>query len=213
MKKEMKVMTTHKEDKTMTDMKARPDTLRGMPSLSMIGLLVVQMIMGYEWVLSGIAKFVQGDFPSSLGDELAAVSAEAAGWYAGFLNSIVIPNATAFGYLIETAEVLAGAALIVGPLIWIFAWDRTPDGLRTTVLFLMIAAAVGAIFMAINFHIANGGNHAWVLPDSGFDEGVDIDLLLVAIQSVITVVQIIVLNRLRQERTAAIAIPATAQAR
>ena len=205
--KAMEVMTAHKEDKT------RADTVRGKPSLSMIGLLIVQMIIGYEWVLSGIAKFVQGDFPSGLGDELAAVSAEAAGWYAGFLNSVVIPNATAFGYLIETAEVLAGAALIVGPLIWIFAWERTPEGLRTTVLFLMIAAAVGGIFMAINFHVANGGNHAWVLPDSGFDEGVDIDLLLVAIQSVITGVQIIALNRLRQERTAAIAIPATTQAK
>ena len=207
MKKEMKVMTTHKEDKTRTD------TVRDKPSLSMIGLLVVQMIIGYEWVLSGIAKFAKGDFASGLADDLAEAANAASGWYAGFLNSLVIPNATAFGYLIETAEVLAGVALIVGPLIWIFAWNRTPDGLRATVLFIMIAAAIGGIFMAVNFHVANGANHPWVMPDSGFDEGVDLDLLLVAIQSVITVVQIIVLNRLRQERTAAIAIPATAQAK
>lgn len=200
-------MTTHKEDQTRTD------TVRDKPSLSMIGLLVVQMIIGYEWLLSGIAKFTKGDFASGLADDLAEAANAASGWYASFLNSAIIPNATAFGYLIETAEVLTGIALIVGPLIWIFAWNRIPEGLRTTTLVLMIAAAIGGIFMAVNFHLANGANHPWVVPDSGFDEGVDLDLLLVAIQSVITVVQIIVLNRIRQERTAAVAIPARAQAK
>jgi thiosulfate dehydrogenase (quinone) large subunit len=199
-KKAMKVMTTHKEDKTMADMKAKPETVRGMPSLSMIGLLVVQLIIGYEWLLSGIAKFKQGDFPSGLGDDLRAALAGVAGWYAGFINSIVIPNAPAFGYLIETAEVLAGLVLIIGPLILIFAWGRASYNLRVAVIALMIAASIGGIFMALNFHIANGANHPWVLPDSGFDEGVDIDLLLVAIQSVISVAQFIVLNRLRQKR-------------
>ena len=200
-------MTTRKEDQTRTD------TVRDKPSLSMIGLLVVQMIIGYEWLLSGIAKFTKGDFASGLADDLAEAANAASGWYASFLNSAIIPNATAFGYLIETAEVLTGIALIVGPLIWIFAWNRIPEGLRTTTLVLMIAAAIGGIFMAVNFHLANGANHPWVVPDSGFDEGVDLDLLLVAIQSVITVVQIIVLNRIRQERTAAVAIPARAQAK
>ena len=199
-------MTTYKEDTTIADQ------VRGTPSLSMIGLLVVQMIIGYEWLLSGIAKFAKGDFASGLADELAETVNAANGWYANFLNSAIIPNATAFGYIIEMAEVLAGIALIVGPLIWIFAWNRIPEGLRKTVLVLMIAAAIGGIFMAVNFHVANSGNHPWVLPESGFDEGVDIDLLLVAIQSVITGVQIIVLNRLRQERTAAIAHSATAHA-
>lgn len=71
-----------------------------------------------------------------------------------------------FGYIIETAEVLIGIALIVGPLLWIFAWDRIPEGLRRTALALMITAAIGAIFMAVNFHIANAGNHPWVMPDS-----------------------------------------------
>jgi uncharacterized membrane protein YphA (DoxX/SURF4 family) len=185
----------------MADIKAKPGTIRGMPSLSMIGLLVVQLIIGYEWLFSGIAKIAKGNFPSGLGDDLAEMSAGAAGWYAGFLNNVIIPNATAYGYIIEITEVLAGLALIVGALIWIFAWDRTSYGLRVTVIVLMIAASIGGIFMALNFHIANGANHPWMLPDSGFDEGVDIDLLLVTIQSVITVVQIIVLNRLRQERS------------
>lgn len=157
------------------------------------------MILGYEWLFSGIVKIDKGDFVSGLPNDLAEAAANAGGWYAGFLNNVVIPNATTFGYVIEIAEVLVGIALIVGPLVWIFAWDRIPESWRRAALVLMIAAAIGGIFMALNFHIANGGNHPWVVPDSAFDEGVDLDLLLSGIQTVITTVQVIVLMRLRRE--------------
>ncbi len=202
-------MKTPNRTNTTLVMKAEPDTVRGLPSASMIGLLIIQLIIGYEWLFSGIAKIAKGDFPGGLGDDLAELSTGGASWYAAFLNSIVIPNAVAFGYIIEITEVLAGLALMIGSLVWIFTWNRTSDGIRVTVLTLMIAASIGGIFMALNFHIANGANHPWVLPDSGFDEGIDLDFLLVGIQVAITAVQIVVLNRLRQERTDV--VPAIAQ--
>jgi uncharacterized membrane protein YphA (DoxX/SURF4 family) len=194
-------MATKREDKTMTDRTATPDMLRGKPGFPLIGLLIVQMIIGYEWLLSGIAKFAKGDFPSGLADQLAEAANAIGGWYASFLNNAIIPNAAAFGYIIETAEVLAGIALIVGPLIWILAWDRIPERLRIAALVLMVAAAAGGIFMAVNFHIANSGNHPWVVPDSSFDEGVDVDMLLTGIQAVITAAHIMFLSRLLQEGT------------
>jgi cytochrome bd-type quinol oxidase subunit 1 len=204
-------MTIRKEDKKDINIKLNLEPAAGKPGASMIGLLVVQIIIGYEWLLSGIAKIAPGNFPSALGDELAKTATGAADWYVGFLNSAIIPNAAAFGYIIEIAEVLAGIALIVGPLIWIFAWDRTPYSLRKTMIILMIAASVGGIFMALNFHVANGGNHPWLIPDSPFDEAVDVDLLMVAIQAVITAVQIIILSRLRIEITDV--VPAATQVR
>ncbi len=51
-------------------MKPNLDTLRAKPGLSMIGLLLVEMIVGYEWLVSGVNKFVRGGFPSGLADEL-----------------------------------------------------------------------------------------------------------------------------------------------
>lgn len=195
------------------EVKAKPEAAGGKPSVSMIGLLIVQLIIGYQWLLSGIAKIAAGDFPSGLGNELSESSSAAAGWYVGFLNKAIIPNAAAFGYIIEYAEILAGIALIVAPLIWIFAWDRTSYGLRMTVIVLMIAASVGGIFMAINFHIASGSNHPWTMPESPFDEAVDIDMIMTAIQAVITVVLIIFLGRVRQERIATSASPIPAQAK
>jgi hypothetical protein len=43
---------------------ARPDALRGKPSLSLIGLLAVEMIIGYEWFISGLVKFLRSGFPA-----------------------------------------------------------------------------------------------------------------------------------------------------
>ena len=176
----------------------RPDTLRGKPSLSMMGLLVVEMIIGYEWFISGLVKFVRGGFPAGLADELLESSTGTAGWYASFLKGAVIPSAEAFGYAIETSELLAGVALIAGPLIWLLAWDRISDRTRSAVLFFTAAAAIGGIFLAVNLHFANGASHPWLLPGDGFDEGIDLDSVLPAIQIVIAAVNIILFRRLRR---------------
>lgn len=183
------------------DLQAGADTLRGKPGLSMIGLLIVEMIIGYEWFISGLTKFVHGDFPAGLAGELADKAANTLPGYAGFLNAFVIPNAVAFGYIIETAEILAGVVLLVGPLFWLFAWDRTSDRVRTAVLVLITVAAAGGILMAINFHIAAGDTHPWLVPASSFDEGIDLDAFLTAIQVGMVAVNLILLGRLRKEST------------
>jgi len=174
------------------------DALRGKPSLSMIGFLLVEMIIGYEWLVSGVAKFVRGGFPAGLADELAEKSVNAPEWYRAFLESVAIPYAVPFGYFIEIAELLAGIALLVGPFIWLCRWDSVSDGVRRSVLFSTAAAAIGGAFLAINLHLANAGSHPWLIPDNGFDEGVDLDSVLPAIQAVIAVVSIIFLVRLRR---------------
>jgi hypothetical protein len=192
--------TMNEEDQTMkqTIGNPAPGTLRGRPSLSMIGLLVVAMIVGYEWFISGLVKFVRGDFPSGLSAELVTKSAGTAEWYRDFLKGVAIPHGVPFGYFIETSELLAGVALIAGPLIWLFAWDRISDRVRMAVLLIMAAASLGMAFLAINLHLANGGSHPWLLPASGFDEGIDLDSVLPAIQIVIATVSIIVFRRLRR---------------
>ena len=178
---------------------ASSDTLRGKPSLSMIGLLLVEMIIGYEWFMSGLVKIVRGDFPAGLAASLVEKAADTPAWYTSLMNSAFIPNAVAFGYVIEVAEILAGVALIAGPLLWLIAWDRVSDRIRKAVLFFIVAATIGGAFLAINLHIANGGGHPWLIAASSFDEGIDLDSVLPAMQIVIAIVSIILYQRLRQE--------------
>src|SRR5581483_12166211 len=92
--------------------------------LPLIGLLLVQVFIGYEWFMSGLTKIYRGGFPSGLADELTEKSEGAPGWYKSFLDGSIIPNASAFGYLIEIGEVLIGVALIAAAVVWLFRWER-----------------------------------------------------------------------------------------
>lgn len=178
-------------------------TLRGKPGVGTAGLLSVTMVIGYEWFISGLVKFVRGDFPTGLAGELAEKSEGTAAWYRGFLESAVIPNASLFGYAIELAELLAGVALIGGSLVWLLAWDRVSDRVRRTVLFVMAAAATGGALLAVNLHLANGAPHPWLIPGDAFDEGIDLDSVLPAIQLVIATVCVVVFRRLGRDSAAA----------
>ena len=70
----------------------------------LLGLLAVEAIVGYEWLMSGLTKIVRGGFPGGLAAELREKSEGAASWYASFLDNVVIPNGSVFGVLIIAAE-------------------------------------------------------------------------------------------------------------
>jgi hypothetical protein len=174
-------------------------TARTAHHVALVGLLVVQLLVGYEWLVSGLTKIVRGGFPSGLADELREKSQGAPGWYRSFLDGSIIPHASTFGYLIEVGELLAGVALIAAALVWLTSWDRLPDAGRVAVLTTTIGASLIAVFMAINFHLANGAPHPWLIPKDGFDEGIDLDSLLPAVQLVFVGVSVAVLRGVRLE--------------
>jgi hypothetical protein len=80
--------------------------------------------------------------------------------------------------------------LIAAALVWLFRWDKLPDAGKVTVLLATALASLGGIVMAVNFHLVNGGTHLWLIPKSGFDESVDLDSLLPAVQLVLIVVSV-----------------------
>lgn len=82
--------------------------------------------LGFQWLDAGIGKvgspawtganagaavtgFAQGAIAKAAGE-----SPTVQAWYAGFLESFVVPNAGLFGYLVAWGEVLVGLGLIVG---------------------------------------------------------------------------------------------------
>jgi len=105
--------------------------------------LIVRLYVGYEWLTAGLEKLtgysftLDASFGTKTGDPWVFVSHTGAaitgfangaltqstgahpavqGWYAWFLQNVVIPNAGVFAYLITFGEVLVGIALILGLL-------------------------------------------------------------------------------------------------
>ena len=174
-----------------------PDLARA----GLVGLLLVQILIGYEWLISGLTKVIDGGFPQGLAAELRDTSQAAPAFYRSFLDSVVIPHGQLFGYLVEIGELVGGVALIGAAVIWSLRWDRLSFGGQTGVLAITAVASLIGVFMNVNFHLANGGTHPWLIPPSGFDEGVDLDSLMPAIQLVLAGVAVYGLRVLRQGRS------------
>jgi thiosulfate dehydrogenase [quinone] large subunit len=180
--------------------------------LAFLGLMAIQIFIGYEWLMSGLTKIVRGGFPSGLADELTEKSEGVGGWYKDFLDGTVIPNSELFGVLIVIGEVIVGVALIAAAVVWIARREVLSERTRMIVLGTTFLAAVGAIFMALAFHLANGAAHPWLIPEDGFDEGVDLDSLLPLIQLVLAVFSaklFLGIRRLRSSRAAVAAVKPT----
>jgi thiosulfate dehydrogenase [quinone] large subunit len=108
--------------------------------------LIVRLYVGYEWLLAGYEKlinpvwfgdkagvaitgFVNGALAKTAGDH-----PEVQGWYASFLQNVVLANPKLWSYLITIGETLVGIALILG-------------------IFTGIAAFFGS-FMNVNYLLA-----------------------------------------------------------
>jgi uncharacterized membrane protein YphA (DoxX/SURF4 family) len=175
----------------------------------LLTLLVVQLILGYEWFVSGVTKIASGTFVSGLADNLRSNADSAPGFYRSLIHSTLIPNARTLAVLIEIGELLVGIALIAAAIVWLTRWARLPDRARTALLGTTMLAALGATFMAINFHLARGGNHPWLIPADGMDETIDVDIVLVFTQLTILAFSAYVLLKIRREQQA-VAVPAEA---
>ena len=90
--------------------------------------LIIRLYVGYEWLMAGWEKFTDPagvwvgakagtaitGFAKGALAKTGGEHPNVAGWYAAFLQNVVMPNATLWGYLITFGEILVGLGLIVG---------------------------------------------------------------------------------------------------
>lgn len=94
--------------------------------------LILRLYLGYSWFMAGIGKVTADAWTGEnagmavrnyMEGALARVSeGDVPVWYGWFLETIVIPNATIFSYLVAWGEVLVGISLIIGLLTGISAF-------------------------------------------------------------------------------------------
>src|SRR2546423_10770959 len=156
--------------------------------------LIVRLYVGYEWLTAGLDKLtgysytfdafgqkagspwvfgthdgaaIKGFVAGALAQTGGAHPA-VQGWYASFLQSVVLPNATLFAYLVTFGEVLIGLGLIFGVLTGIAAFF----GVFMNLNFLLAGAVsinpvigVLAIFLVLAWRIAGFyGIDSYLLP-------------------------------------------------
>lgn len=164
-----------------------------------VALAGLQLIIGYQWLVSGVDKLLLGNFPDQMGRLLALQisSGKLPAFFAALLQSLVVPNAPAFGYAIMLGETLSGLGLIAAGLfilarptveahitgrLWmVFALT---DRLVTT---LAPVAAAGAGLLGLSYYLLDGAPTLWFTPSLAYG-GAIAPGMVVALASLVLVV-------------------------
>jgi thiosulfate dehydrogenase [quinone] large subunit len=158
------------------------DAPSGVTRLPLVALLLIQAVIGYEWLNSAFTKIVHGGFATGLGEQLAKNSDAAPGWYRGMLDTIILPHAAVFGYLVLAGELLVGVGLVSAAAVLLVRGRRLSQLALRAVFVVVVLAAAGGAFMNANFALSNGDAPIWSLGSSTFSEGVGIDNILMFMQ-------------------------------
>lgn len=151
------------------------------PAAAIAALLLVQVCLGYEWLVSGATKIAHGDFPGGLADELGDLGKQAPGWYRGLLTNAIEPHAQLVGYGIEFAELLIGIVLVGAAIVWLVGGARLSKRRERTLQLAIGVASVLAIILLANFELVNGAGFGLRLAADSFDEGIDLDTLMIGL--------------------------------
>ena len=165
------------------------DQLRALEA-SVVGLLAIQLVIGWEWFNSGLTKLWRGGFATGLSSELRDKSRGVSSGPRWFLDRVVIPHGWAFGSSVVVVELAVGAALLATAGVFLVRRHDLRFSTRQVMLVLIALASIGGIVMNISFHLANGAPHPWLLPQSGFDEGVDLDSVMPLVQLAFAIVAV-----------------------
>ena len=167
----------------------------------LLGLMAVQAFVGYEWLMSGLAKLWRGGFASGLAAELTDKSQGVTGWYRHLLDNVIIPHAWFVGWVVLIGELAIGLSLVGSALVYARRSAHHPSQFPPESLLGVAAiAALAATVLNVAFHLANASPHPWIIPRNGFDEGVDLDSLLPMVQLVLIAVNVRLFNTARADR-------------
>lgn len=136
-------------------------------------LAFLRIYIGYQWMIGGWEKITGGGFETSgfLQGAIASAGGEnpaVQGWWAAFLETIALPNADLFTFLVMWGELLVGIALILG----IFTNFAALMGITMNFAFLFsgtVSTNAQMVLITVFLIIAgyNAGRYGldrWVLP-------------------------------------------------
>lgn len=145
--------------------------------------LLLRVYLGYLWFMAGWGKVTEGGwigegaggavtgFAQGAMAQTGGEHPQVTQWYAGFLESVVIPNAVLFSYLVVFGEILVGLGLIFGLFTGIAAFFGA--FMNASFIFAGTAGAnplmfVLAILIMLAWRVAGyWGLDRWALPAIG----------------------------------------------
>ncbi len=174
----------------------RPQAATSAAMATSLVLAALQLIVGYQWLVSGVDKLLYAGFPDRLAQLLSDVATgdRVPAFFVTFLRTVVLPNSAIFGVAVEYGETLTGIGLLGGAFLTLAApalrrsaiGARHPVVVRTLAVLsgLTIVAALGSLAMGLNYYLLDGMPLPWFQPGLAYGGAIDSALFL-ALSSVV----------------------------
>ncbi len=135
-------------------------------------MVLVQWVIGVEWLIAGWEKFAKPNFMDGIEKTLRLFASKSSfGSYARTMNNLIIPHANFVGQVVRVSELLLGLLFILSGLVWLRVKTISPLMRAMLTLGLLWGA-----FLNLNFFLAS----SWTGPST---EGVN--FIMGAIQVVL----------------------------
>ncbi len=138
-------------------------------------LCLVQAIVAYEWLVSGLNGLMAPHFGNQLHAMLSqAAQGHSGNWLTALLWRLVLPNYRLFARLIPWSEALIGGILMLSAALWL-VYPRV----RTYALasWLVLLALIAALLICQIYGLLAGGALPWMNPASAMRVGADLAVL------------------------------------
>ena len=164
-----------------------------------IGMAVIEALLAYEWLLSGLNKCLATDYLQGLSASLASMTpGNPNSWYVAFLRHVAMPHCTIFGCLVLAGELLVAAALLIGAGLWLVRPEQLHRTSGRMLQAGVMVGLIGAVIMTANYYLMAGKTVPWLQPSDPYDEGLSLDGLLTLITAGLLAVHTLALYRAPQ---------------
>jgi len=142
-----------------------------------VAVCLMQIALAYEWLVSGINKVASPYFATGLKLVLQqhVYNDERHTPYSAFLQRFIIPNAEGYAHLITWTEVLVGVVLLGSAILWL---ARPSARITAYAACAACVYLVAAIVMNLNYYLVDDEAAAWINPLHAFNDGVQLDAML-----------------------------------
>jgi hypothetical protein len=144
---------------------------------------LIQAVIGLEFVLAGLSKFVDADYVVQFRSYVQASPGASSGPLAGVIQALVVPNADVMAHVSRLIELGAGAILLLTSLE--VARRRLSGALgeqlryEPLVALLSSGAALALGGMSLSIYLLQGGQLPTLNPGFAFASPIAIELFLV----------------------------------
>jgi thiosulfate dehydrogenase [quinone] large subunit len=142
-------------------------------------LCVIQAILAYEWLVSGLDKLLDHGFSGQLSALLTQGAQGTAGsLYGAIIAHLVLPNHGLFALLIPWTETSIGGIMLLGAILWaVYPSAHITDLVSGAACLALLTAAM----LDLNYYLLGGGGLPWIDPANATQPGVNVDVMLLLV--------------------------------